>query len=675
MSAVGEWRGLVWLMGEKAGTAVWLCKVPGGPPLRFDPLPEGVRQRKCTEEEKRAVVDYALEVRKKKLAGKCAEEVGICTTTLSNWIKAECATYRAFSCLGLDNRTLRTVDYRELLADLREGKTSIRISDYTKVNKRSDQFPISELSCEGVGATASAIDERQGVVRPVSGYVDAVVWFHKVPGSPPLWFRSPPKGFRQRDYTEPEKRAVVDYALEVRETKSMSTCAKETGIHVASLSNWVKWGCEAYQVFSDLHLDADTLRVIDYRKLLADLRSGIESVTVSDYTEGSKYSTRQSTRGMKVEKVPAQEEIRDGHPYFLSPGKGKRRVFTEEQKAKVIDYWFDEFDGESLSTCARKCNLWRRTLIEWMDERDSKGASQEDTTELSESSPEETASDPVEGPLPRIIKRKRYAKGDRGMATWLHKVPGGPPLRFPPVPGGRQHKRLTKEERDAVIDYVLEVRKTKIIKKCAEEMGLTTAIISYHVRAECKNNETFLNLGLNDQDLWGVDYRALLADLRAGKCSIRIADYNRECLANLRAGKSSSHIADYNQGRLQGTERMSMQAKECTRDGHPYLASADEGEESVFAEEQRERIASYRSHELMEGAVSGGSRERNLGEQTLIDLFDDTYGCTSERLCPDTTGLPESPPEVTAFYPDEGPLPRIPWQEVAGLCGDTPVES
>ncbi|MCY3974741.1 MAG: hypothetical protein OXF02_04260 [Simkaniaceae bacterium] len=648
-SAIGEGWNVVWpVNAERGGTATWLDKVPGSPPLRFDPLPEGVGRRRFTKEEKRAVVDYAVEVRKTKSMDTCAKEVGI-THIVSEWVRAECATYRPFSCLDLDNRTLRELDYRALLADLREGKTSICISDYTEVNKYSHQFPVSE----GTGATASAKGKRRRVARSANNYEDAVVWIRKVPGEPPLRFKSPPKGCRQRGYTESEKRAVVDYALEVRKIKSMSTCAREMGINAASLSDWIKWECKAYHVFSDLDLDAHTLRTIDYRKLLAELRSGIESITISDYTGGSKFSTRKSTLGMMLENVPAQEEIRDGHPYFLSPGKGKRRVFTEEQKARVLDYWFDEFDGESFSECARKCNLLKETLATWMDERGSKRTSP-DTTEVSESSPEGTASDPVEGPLPGMTKGKKYAKEDFGTATWLHKVPGGPPLRFEPVPEGSRHRRLTKKERNAIVDYVLEVRKTKVIGKCAEEMGLTVATISYHVRTECKTNEIFPDLGLDDQDLRWVDYRELLADLRAGKSSIRIADYNRH--------------------RLPGTGRMSVQAKECTRDGYPYFASSDEGEEGVFPEEQEERIASYRSHELMEGSVSGGARKRNLGEQTLIDLFDDTYEGTSKRFRPGTTELPEVSPEETAFDSVEKPLPDISWEEVARMYPEAPID-
>ncbi|MCY3974047.1 MAG: hypothetical protein OXF02_00655 [Simkaniaceae bacterium] len=38
-SAIGEGQGTVWPMNKKGGTTTWFDKVPGGPPLRFDPLP------------------------------------------------------------------------------------------------------------------------------------------------------------------------------------------------------------------------------------------------------------------------------------------------------------------------------------------------------------------------------------------------------------------------------------------------------------------------------------------------------------------------------------------------------------------------------------------------------------------------------------------------------------
>ncbi|MCY3975009.1 MAG: hypothetical protein OXF02_05645 [Simkaniaceae bacterium] len=251
---------------------------------------------------------------------------------------------------------------------------------------------------------ASAIGEGWDMVWPVSSERETItrkgdtpsekgtaIWLDKVPGERPLWFHPTPKGMRHEKYTEMEKCAIVDYALEVRGAKSIKACAKEIGIDPTSLSNWIRWECKDYQIFSDLSLDTYTLRAIDYRKLLINLRSGIESVTISDYTGGSKYFTRRGN-------APALETILDGHPYFVSPERGERRVFTESQKARVVDYWLHGFDGESFSECARECNLCKNTLIEWVDEHRSKRTCS-DATELSENSPEATASDPDKDPF------------------------------------------------------------------------------------------------------------------------------------------------------------------------------------------------------------------------------------------------------------------------------------
>ncbi|MCY3974612.1 MAG: hypothetical protein OXF02_03600 [Simkaniaceae bacterium] len=108
---------------------------------------------------------------------------------------------------------------------------------------------------------------------------------------------------------------------------------------------------------------------------MADLQSGIKSVTISDYIGDLKLSVQENVLKPGLESVPAQEEVRDGHPYFLSPGKGKRPVFTETQKARAVDYRLYEFDEESISKCARKCNLSMKTLVNWTSERDSKQTS------------------------------------------------------------------------------------------------------------------------------------------------------------------------------------------------------------------------------------------------------------------------------------------------------------
>ncbi|MCY3974046.1 MAG: hypothetical protein OXF02_00650 [Simkaniaceae bacterium] len=207
----------------------------------------------------------------------------------------------------------------------------------------------------------------------------------------------------------------MDYALEVRKTKSMVACAKEVGTCIASLSNWIRWECETYQIFSCLNLDSRTLRGIDYRELLTDLRSGIGSVTISDYTGGLKFSSRKSTRGIRLENVPAQEEVRAGHPYFVSPERGERRVFTENQKARVVDYRLHEFDGKSFSRCARECNLCKNTLIDWVGERRGSKQTCPDMAEVPENSPEAPDSDPDEDPFLGVVGGSAVVVGILGV--------------------------------------------------------------------------------------------------------------------------------------------------------------------------------------------------------------------------------------------------------------------
>lgn len=55
---------------------------------------------------------------------------------------------------------------------------------------------------------------------------------------------------RHGRYTKAEKRAIVDYALEVRGVKSIDTCPEEIGITPTSLSSRLKQECEAYRIFT-----------------------------------------------------------------------------------------------------------------------------------------------------------------------------------------------------------------------------------------------------------------------------------------------------------------------------------------------------------------------------------------------------------------------------------------
>ncbi|MCY3974914.1 MAG: hypothetical protein OXF02_05160, partial [Simkaniaceae bacterium] len=225
------------------------------------------------------------------------------------------------------------------------------------------------------------------------------IWLDDRFGGPPLRFASLPKGKRRR-YTEEERGAVVDYAVEQREMKTIGECTKEIGVGAGCISKWLREACEAYQAFSESDLN-DTLRVIDCRKLLPDLRAGKTSLCVSDYTGGEKYSN--GKRGQKLKGVRAREEDRDGRLYFASPEKGELRVFAKDQKERAVDYWLGEFEGDSISNCAKELNLHADTLIGWVGGggRGRKRRSLH-TTESPGNSPEATDSDPDEVSLPDI---------------------------------------------------------------------------------------------------------------------------------------------------------------------------------------------------------------------------------------------------------------------------------
>ena len=59
-------------------------------------------------------------------------------------MQKECKTYRAFSKPNLDAGTVRAVDCRGLLVDLRAGKSPIRIADYTGTAGYANQDRLPE---------------------------------------------------------------------------------------------------------------------------------------------------------------------------------------------------------------------------------------------------------------------------------------------------------------------------------------------------------------------------------------------------------------------------------------------------------------------------------------------------------------------------------------------------
>ncbi|MCY3974743.1 MAG: hypothetical protein OXF02_04270 [Simkaniaceae bacterium] len=507
-SAIGRGRGVVWPESRQRGTAIWLDDRFGGPPLRFGPLPEGRKNRTYTEEERNAVVDYAVKQRRTKSVDECAKECGATGSSLSRWIGDECRTYPEVAAVKPDVYAGKIADYRGLLVELRQwsGKRPVRLSDHFKdsvggwgfnrecppeeeqsrdghlyfppakegskrvfsgdekertvsyrhsglggdsVEKyarecglfsstpyewmdevgasNSSGLPGDRISpnneCESLRGTSLSGMER---LWPISTEEDTstrfdgnmgeepppkrqrqewctakkgtAVWLDNRLGGPPLRFASLPEG-RRRRYTEEERGAVLDYVVEQREMKSADECAKDVGISANCISKWLKQACRTYRAFPESDLDEGTLRIIDWRKLLPDLRAGKTPLCIRDYTGGEKYS--KDKRGPGRKSAPAKEETRDGRLYFASSEKGKWRVFSEEQKERAVEYWLGEFEGSSISNCAGEINLHVNTLIDWVD---THGCGRRQcalhTAESPGSSPEATGSDPAGAPLP-----------------------------------------------------------------------------------------------------------------------------------------------------------------------------------------------------------------------------------------------------------------------------------
>ena len=254
------------------------------------------------------------------------------------------------------------------------------------------------------------------------------------------------------------------------------------------------------RIFSTLGLHDQDLRGVDRRKLLVDIRAGKSPIRIADYTETAKYANRNRLPGMEPMRAQARSCARDGHPYLASAGEGERRVFTEGQRKRTVSYRSHEFMDGSVSGCFRKCNFGEHSLI-----------------------------DRGKGAMTSAVGEGRSMvwpmSEEAGTATWLDKVPGGPPLRFDPLPGGTGQRRCTKEEKRAVVDYALEVRKTKFAGECAKEIGIGAATLSDWIRAECQTYQAFSCLDLDSRALRTIDYRALLVDLRGGKMPICISDY------------------------------------------------------------------------------------------------------------------------------------------------------
>ncbi|MCY3973996.1 MAG: hypothetical protein OXF02_00390 [Simkaniaceae bacterium] len=179
---------------------------------------------------------------------------------------------------------------------------------------------------------ASAIGEKRSTAWPERA--GTAIWneSYGITGGPPLRFEPLQKG-KKRTFTKEEKEALVDYVLEMRETKSLAVCAEECGIARSNFSIWMKTECKTYPEMDGVDPDAYSARVTDHRALLADLRAGTGTrpVHLPDYFIGNKSSGKQN-QGRRM--IRAEEQTRKGHPYFVSVGSNERRMFTPEQKKK-----------------------------------------------------------------------------------------------------------------------------------------------------------------------------------------------------------------------------------------------------------------------------------------------------------------------------------------------------
>ncbi|MCY3974035.1 MAG: hypothetical protein OXF02_00595 [Simkaniaceae bacterium] len=302
------------------------------------------------------------------------------------------------------------------------GESSVPEFSGDRASPNSECESLRDTSLHGVERLWSTSAE-EGTSARFAGHTDGpppskrqkqregtATWLDNRFGGPPLRFSPLPEGRTSRVYTEEERGAVVDYTVEQREVKSADECAKDVGIHPTCISKWLSEACKTYRAFSELDLDKGTLRVIDYRKLLPDLRTGKTLLCMHDYTGGEKFA--KSKRGQKWKGVRVKEETRNGHLYFASPEKGERRVFSEAQKERAVDYWLGEFGGDAISNCAKAINLGVHTLTDWVD---TYGRGRRrcllHTTESPESSPETAVSDPNEDSSPNIPWQE--AKGRR----------------------------------------------------------------------------------------------------------------------------------------------------------------------------------------------------------------------------------------------------------------------
>ncbi|MCY3974867.1 MAG: hypothetical protein OXF02_04920 [Simkaniaceae bacterium] len=659
---------------------------PLGYPPRLGLLPNGER-RPLTEEIWDAIVDYAVKQRKAMNIEECAEKCGVEPSDLSVRIIEKCRTHPKINTVALDAHSDLIHDHRSLLADLREKIGFIFLSNYiphgqqpsAKWKGRERQIPAIERNRGGHPRFEPAgrgekrhfsVDQQNRVVDfwfdkseeelisvyarrcnlppdIVSFWLDSayyrnpgrirmrsvglprgsrkqvgtsVIWLDQSKGGPPLRVISLPKG-RKKAVTKEVRKAVVNYAVEQRGTMSPRKCAEKCGVAPSVLSHWVIEECRTCPYIDTLESDTYNLRTTDYITLLADLQGEKRPTHLPDYIPPGQ---RPSAERDRIH-VRADEHTREGYPYFSSPGRGKRRIFSQDQKERVVDYWFHKFEGDSVSECARRCNLLPKTLFDWINEAYAHILKRARLAEAE--SPDggdvlinrEIASGPVEG----HCEVERCSSDDESLpeislddATGLS--PAGvptPSTQIHPLPKSKEMP-LTEEIWDAIIDYAVEQRGTKLLKGCAKKYYVDPSDLSNRIMEKCKTHPDIDAVALDAYNDLIFDHRMLLADLREGKRPILFSDY-----IPVRPGLPSSKPPGRRPSAKRG--RIRVRAEEEIRGGRPYFMSVKSGEQRIFSQDQKRRMVAYRFCEREEDSVSECARRCNLLPKTLSDWISD----------------------------------------------------
>ncbi|MCY3974140.1 MAG: hypothetical protein OXF02_01150 [Simkaniaceae bacterium] len=496
---------------------------------------------------------------------------------------------------------------------------------------------------------ASAIgDEGGGAVWPTVREQEVATWVDRSLRVPPLQTESPVKKKRKM-YAKQTRSEVMDYAVDVRKTRSVAECAKDYDLPTSTVSKWIRDECKTYPELANADPEVYSGRIADYRELLAGLRrdSGTERIRLSDYFSGSSGGW-----GFNRKLAPATEYIRNGHPYFASASKGARRSFTEGQKRRTVVYWRSGFGGKSVEKCARKCNVCESDLREWIDEArradEARGCSSVEGGPLPEASPYEES---LLGEMPVGDVEGLSPEDGRRTPLWPTTGESG-------APRAKKRKVHPKQTRSLVVNYAVDVRRIRSIEECAKDHGLPTSTVSKWIRNECK---TYPELANADPEVYSkriADYRELLADLRrdSGKGRIRLSDYFSDSSGGWGCNKKLEPTA------------------ECIRNGHPYFAPAKEGMRRSFAEDQKRRMVVYWRSGSGGKNIGQCARKCNIFRSTLYGWVDEADRRDRARGCSSVEGDHLGPFEGGPFPGispgGEDPLEDLLSCDIAKLCPD-----